>query len=40
MVHSANTVKKYEKAIGKYWGIVVGRQKVEHKAELYNGEVH
>ncbi|MAD52845.1 hypothetical protein [Idiomarina sp. UBA3162] len=61
MVHSSNTMKKYEKAIGlsyeeicpeetelstrnvgyraskvigKYWDIVMGRHKVERKAEL------
>lgn len=67
MVHSANTMKKYEaaiglsyedicpevtdlsernigyrvsKAIGKYWDIVMGRHKVERKAELDNNEVN
>lgn len=66
MVHSANTLKKYEaaiglsyedicpettelsernigfrasRAIGKYWDIVMGRYKVERKAELDDGEV-
>lgn len=65
MVHSANTMKKYEKAIGlkyedicpestehskrnigfrfaqtigKYWDVVMGRQKVDRKAEIDNGE--